>query len=314
MNILYISPIPVLLPSHEQQLRKVGTLNMIKAEKLSEEAVALLAKDTDVLVLARPSISQCTDAFFALVPRLKFLTTVSTSHDWIDIESAKKRGITVSNCKGANARSVAESTWSLILSLAKRTCEYAEDVKKIGAYKFSEYVGVELRGKTLGIIGLGDIGTEVAQIGHAFGMNIIGYNRSPKNIPDVKQVDLSTLLKESDVISIHVPLTVETNDLITTNEIESMKNGVILINTSDDAIVNKDSVIKSLRQKKLFGYGVETKLMTHIPPLDPYLSFKNVIAYPHNGFNTKEANLHVKDTWVNNVLRFIEGQPQNVVS
>jgi phosphoglycerate dehydrogenase-like enzyme len=313
MNIYYISPVPVLLPRHEEVLKKLGTLKLIKAEKLSEEEVARLVKDADIIALARPAIAACTDNFFSRLPQLKLLTTVSTSHDWIDVEAAKKRAITVTNCKGANARSVAESTWSLILALAKRTVEYAQNAKNKGAYKFKDYVGVELAGKTLGVIGLGDIGSETAKIGLAFGMRVLGFNRSKKDIVGVQSVDLEALLKESDVISIHVPLTDQTKHFIDKVKIEKMKDKVILVNTSDEAVVEKEAVIAAIEQKKIYGYAVETPLMTPLSPLDPYLTHSNIIAYPHNGFNTKEANIHVKDTWVQNIVQFVAGKPQNVV-
>jgi len=313
MNIYYISPVPVLLPRHEEQLKQIGKLTLIKAEKLSEEEVATMAHDADIIALARPAITGCTDNFFSQMPHLKLITTVSTSHDWIDVSAAKKRGIVVSNCKGANARSVAESTWSLILALAKRTVEYASDAKNIGAYTFKDYVGMELQGKTLGVIGLGDIGSQVAKIGGAFGMKVLGYNRSNKDITGVESVNVEQLLRESDVISLHVPLTEQTKHFIGNDEITKMKKGIILVNTSDEEIVEKSAVISAIEQNKIYGYGVETRLMTPLSPEDPYLLHKNIIAYPHNGFNTKEANIHVKDTWVQNIVQFVAGTPQNIV-
>jgi phosphoglycerate dehydrogenase-like enzyme len=173
---------------------------------------------------------------------------------------------------------------------------------------------LELAGKTLGVIGLGDIGQKVAQIGLGFGMQVIGSNRSQKNLPGLTSVSLSQLLAASDVISVDVPLTDQTRGMIGEAEITQMKERVIIVNTADEKIVDKSAIIAAVKKSKVFGYGVETALLKPLALDDEYFSCPTILAYPHNAFNTVEATRRVKDTWFQNVVKFIAGSPQNVVT
>ena len=255
MKIYYISSVPALLPHHKKKLDEFGGCVLILGKKSSEEEVVNKIKDAEILIVAPSGIMKITDKMLSQLPQLKFITTTSTSHDFIDVTAAEKRGIVVSNCKGANAQSVAEAVWAMILALSRRVIEYANDAKFEGAYNFNSYTGKQIYGKTLGIIGLGDIGLKVASIARGFNMSVLGYNRSKKNLPNINEVTLVNLLKNSDIISINVPLSDETRDLISEKEIMLMKEGIILINTSDEEIVNKQAVLKYIQSGKLCGYG-----------------------------------------------------------
>lgn len=313
MKIYYLSSAPVLLPEHEQKLRQLGDLHLVEGVKLSPKQAAGQMPGAEIVILAAAGISQVDEEFFQALPSLRFITTTSTSHDWIDVAAAKRHSVVVSNCKGANAQSVAEGTWAMILNLSRRVHEYAVAARYSNASNFVDFTGIELAGKTLGVIGLGDIGQKVAKMGLGFGMKVIGYNRSQKNLSGVKQVSLSQLLAESDVISVAVPLTDQTKGMISEVELAQMKDQVILVNTADEKIVDKLAIIAAVKKRKVFGYGVETALLKPIAVDDEYFSCPTILAYPHNAFNTIEATRRVKDTWFQNVVKFVAGTPQNVV-
>lgn len=314
MKIYYLSSVPVLVPEHEQKLRELGELHVVEGVKLSSQAAASQMPGAEIAILAAAGISKVDEEFFQALPSLRFITTTSTSHDWIDIAAAQRHGVVVSNCKGANAQSVAEGTWAMILNLSRRVHEYAVAAHYSQASNFADFTGLELAGKTLGVIGLGDIGQKVAHMGLGFGMRVIGYNRSQKNLSGVAAVSLSQLLAESDVISVTVPLTDQTRGMIDETEITQMKERVIIVNTADEKIVDKSAIIAAVKMGKVFGYGVETALLKPLAMDDEYFSCPTILAYPHNAFNTVEATRRVKDTWFQNVVKFVAGTPQNVVT
>lgn len=306
MKICYISSIPEIPERHKSLFSALGELKMIAADRLSDEELIPQMLDTEILIAAPSGIRIITSLTFDKLKKLKFLTTTTTGTDWIDLKSAAEHGVIVKNCKGANAQSVAEHTWAIILDLSKRVSEFDRDARFKEASDFKKYIGREVYGKTLGVLGLGDIGSRVAQIASAFNMQVLGFTRSPKNLPGVKETTLAELLRKSDIISICLPLTEETKNLISTKEIEMMKDNVVLVNTAREEITNKKAVLSGLSSGKIFGFGIETKILKPVPADDPYFSFPNVLLNPHNAFNTVDANERVKDMWVQNVVDFVK--------
>jgi phosphoglycerate dehydrogenase-like enzyme len=166
----------------------------------------------------------------------------------------------------------------------------------------------------LGIIGLGNIGQKVARIASAFSMRILGVNKSKKPVPGIELVDINRLCKDSDIITVCIPLADDTRNMLSTKEISLMKDGVILVNTSRDQITDKSAVLKALESGKIFGFGIETEIMKPIAPEDPYLSHPRIIITPHNAFNTEEEETKSFRIAIDNINNFINGQPQNVVN
>ena len=224
---------------------------------------------------------------------------------------ALKRGIRVSNLKGANSESVAEHVWGLILSLSKKVTE-SHIGTKAGKYEFLHYFGKELFGKTIGIIGYGEIGSKVARIAKGFEMKTLVVTRTEKEGQNVEFVTMDRMLKESDVVVVTVPLTTETTNLLSTNEFEMMRTGVILVSTSREAVINKEALFKTLKDGKLFGFGMELDI--NMPADTAYYEFNNVVITPHNAFFTKESEDKSNDLAVENVEKFIEGKLQNLVN
>lgn len=305
---------PIISGAMEEELKNLGELMVINAQKMTAEEVISKAGDAEVLIAGSSGIEKISRELLSGMKHLKMIATLTVGVAWVDIEAAKDLGVTVCNIKGANAESVAEHAWGMILDLAKRITEFDRDNRNKGAFKFADYTGKEVYGKTIGIIGLGDIGSKVARIATAFDMKVLGFNRSKKSIPGVEQVDLETLLKNSDVIVTTIPLTEETTNLISDKEIALMKDGVILINPAMEPITNKEAVLKGLESGKIFGFGIETEIMKPVTKDSPYFKHPRIVVTPHNAFNTEDANTKSYDLAIANVKAFIEGKPQNVVA
>jgi phosphoglycerate dehydrogenase-like enzyme len=297
----------------KNDLEMIGELSVYNKQRLTADQVVELAKDADILIAGSSGIDRISKELIDKLPKLKLIALLTVGLDWVDVAYAKSKNITVCNIKGANSESVAEQTWGMILDLAKRITEFDRDARIHGAFKFNDYKGKEIFGKTLGIIGLGDIGKKVARVAPGFGMRVLGLNRSKKQVEGVEIVELNELLKESDVIAVCAPLTKETNEMISFNEISLMKDGVILVNTSREELVDKKAVINGLVTGKIFGYGIETAIMTPIPKDDSYYSNSRVVVSIHNAFNTEDADRKSYELVLENIVAWISGKPQNIV-
>jgi len=313
MKICFITSNPQI-EYVKTDLEKLGELSVHNKQKLSVDEVVALAGDSEILVAGSSGVEKIDKTLIDKLPKLKLIALLTVGIDWVDVAYAREKGIVVSNIKGANSESVAEQTWGMILDLAKRITEFDRDARLKGAFRFNDYKGKEIFGKTLGIIGLGDIGKKVARGAKGFDMRILGLNKSKQLVEGVELVNLPQLLKESDVIAVCAPLTQETNNILSAKEISQMKDGVILVNTSREELVNKQDVIEALKSGKIFGYGIETAIMTPIDSDDPYFTASSrVIATPHNAFNTEDADKKSYELVAENIKAWVEGKPQNVV-
>ncbi|KKT73511.1 MAG: Glycerate dehydrogenase [Microgenomates group bacterium GW2011_GWA2_44_7] len=313
MKIYLITSNPTISDAMRSDLEKLGELAVINAQKMTTQDVVTKAGDAEVLIAGSSGIEKISKEMLQGLTKLKMIATLTVGVAWVDIEAAKDLGITVCNIKGANAESVAEHTWGMILDLAKRITEFDRDARNKGAFKFADYTGKEVYSKTIGIIGLGDIGKKVAQIAKAFDMRILGLNKNKKPVSGIELVDMSTLLKNSDIIVTSVPLTSETTNLISDKEIDLMKDGVILVNPAMEPITDRDAVLRGLKSGKIFGFGIETEIMKPIPSDSPYFNHSRIVVTPHNAFNTEDANRKSYELAIENVKMFISGKPQNIV-
>lgn len=313
MKIYLITSNPTISNAMKCELEKLGELIIINAQKMSADEVIAKASDAEILIAGSSGVEKISREMMEGLKKLKMVTTLTVGVAWVDIEAAKELGVKVCNIKGANAESVAEHAWGMILDLAKRITEFDRDSRNKGAFKFADYTGKEVYGKTIGIIGLGDIGKKVARIAKAFNMRVLGLNKSKQPVEGVELVEKETLLKESDVIVTTVPLTPKTINLISDKEIRLMKDGVILVNPAMEPITDKEAILKGLESGKIFGFGIETEIMKPVSKDSPYYKHARVVVTPHNAFNTEEANWKSYDLAVENVKAFIVGKPQNVV-
>ena len=262
-----------------------STISHAKLEKVVSNYDALVVR----------SRTKVTREIIEAGTRLKAIGRAGVGLDNIDVNTAKKRGIHVLNTPEAPAYAVAELTIGLILSLA-RNIPLADKTMKEGKWIKKELIGWQLRGKTLGLIGLGNIGKNVARIAKGFGMNILIMKRTPPAMKLQKELEseyvspnnISTFLQKSDVITIHIPLTEQTHNMIGKKEIALMKEGAILINTSRGGIVDETALLEALQSKKLRGAALDVYEVE--PPIDLALvRLNNVVCTPHIGGQTTEG-------------------------
>ena len=221
-------------------------------------------------------------------PNLKFIDIAFTGVDHVGLEAAKERGIVVSNASGYSTEAVAELTIALMIDVYRKVLENDAIIRQCNRKGIMP--GREIGGKTVGIIGMGNIGQRVAKLANAFGCKVLAWNRTQKQVEGVTFVDKNTLLKESDIVTLHVALNAETRDFITEKDFALMKSSAILINTARGPVVNEQALAYALKDGKIAGAA--TDVYGSEPPLkqdNPLFGAPNLIMLPHIGFATEEA-------------------------
>lgn len=254
------------------------------------------------------------------LPGLKYIGVIATGYNVVDVEAARKLDIIVTNIPAYSTMSVAQHVFALLLAVTDRVEHYAIEVARgrwsdVRDFCFWDTPLVELSGKNFGIIGLGNIGSAVARIASALGMNVLAYtSKDSSQLPvDVTKVSLERLFSDSDVISLHCPLTPSTKELINSHTIAEMKDGVILINTGRGGLVNEKAVAEALTSGKIGAFCADV-LSTEPPAADnPLLGAPNAYITPHIAWATREARERLMDIAVANLKHFLEGVPTNVV-
>ena len=243
---------------------------------------------------------------------LKMLAVAFTGVDHIAMDACRQKGITVCNCAGYSTAAVADLVFGMVVALYRNLIPCNEAVRREGTKE--GLIGFELEGKTFGIIGTGANGLRVASIAQAFGCRVLAYSRTKKDVPGITYTDLETLLKSSDIVSLHTPLTPETRGLIGEKELSSMKPSAILINTARGPVVDSAALADALNCGKIAGAGVDVFEMEPPVPADhPLLNAKNLIATPHVAFATREALVKRAAIVFDNIDRWIKGTPANVI-
>ncbi len=264
------------------------------------------------------------------MPNLKCIVTRSTGYNHVDLAAANEKGITVLNIPTYGENTVAEHTFALILNLSRNVHKsYLRTLQ--GDFRIEDLRGFDLQGKTLGVIGGGHIGMHVVKIAKGFGMHVLVSTRHPDNflggVLHFNHVDMDTLFKKSDIISLHLPLTERTKHLINSDAIKKMKDGVILINTSRGEIIDTDALFKGLQSGKVGGAGLDViegeQLVIEEAQLHKdadhkehwnllykdkqILRMPNVVFTPHNAFNSNEALKRILDTSIENIKAVFKG-------
>lgn len=304
------------------------------ADRLTEKSLSQI-KDTEIL--STFIYSKLSQEILSKLHNLKLIATRSTGFDHIDTKYCDEHGITVCNVPTYGVNTVAEHTFSLILALSRKLIDSVNRTRR-GDFGLEGLRGSELAGKTLGIVGLGHIGSRVAELACAFKMKVIATVRHPD--PQLTErfgitfCDLPTLLAQADIVSLHVPATPETTHLINKDNITSMKKGSYLINTARGAIVETEAILWALEQGILAGAGLDvleeecvlkeerqlitkeflescnlkTQLLNHV-----LLTKDNVVITPHNAFNSQEALTEILKTTITNITAWIDGKTVNRV-
>ncbi|MEY8437779.1 2-hydroxyacid dehydrogenase [Atopobiaceae bacterium 24-176] len=275
--------------------------------------LARRAEGADVVIIANTPFSA---AVVEALPKLKLVDVAFTGVDQVDTATCKERGVTVCNCAGYSDVAVAELVAGLTVDVFRRMPEAQRSVRHGGTSQ--GLMGTEIAGKTVGVVGTGHIGTRVARLFSAFGAKVLGYARHPN--PDcmdagVSYRGLDALLAESDIVTLHLPLTEATRGFIDAEKICAMKKGAVLVNCARGPIVDATALADALTSGHLAGAAVD--VFDQEPPLDPanpLLSAPNAVLTPHIGYLTQEAMERRAQIAFSNVTAFCEGNPQNVVA
>ncbi len=276
----------------------------------SMDKSALLEEVADSHALIVRSRTKVTLEVLEAARCLKVIGRAGVGVDNIDIHAAKARGIIVINTPTAATISVAELTIGLLLALARRI-PYADASMKSGAWEKQSLMGIELSGKKLGIIGVGNIGGVVAQYAHALGMIVLGYDRNPRvehlQRGNIQAVPLDELIAQADFISIHLPLNEETRMMIDHRVIQQMKSGIYLINTSRGGIINEVALLEALESGKVAGAALDVYALEP-PGKTALVTHPRVIATPHIGAQTREAQERASEQIACEVIAALEGR------
>lgn len=267
------------------------------------------SKDADMVVLSNlPSreavISQC--------PKLKMICVAFTGYDHVDIEYCKQRGITVCNCAGYSTAAVADLVMGMVISLL-RGMSASDWAARNGGTK-TGIPSFELEGKKFGIIGTGAIGLRVAALAQAFGCEILAYSRTRKDIPGISYTGLDELLKQSDIVSLHVPANAETKQLISRKKLALMKSSAILINCARGPVVDSQALADALNHGDIAGAGIDVlECEPPFPENHPLVTAANTVLTPHAAFSTAESMVKRAAIVFDNIAAYLDGAPQNVI-
>ena len=294
----------------------VGNLSVY--ENTAPEDVVERSKDADALIINKIRLGE--EEFNAL-PKLKYVGITATGYNIIDIDSAHRHGITVTNVPEYSTDGVAETVFAYILAFSRRVKEHSDLVKqgeweKSGSFSFWYYPLSELWGKRIGIIGMGHIGMRVAEIASAFGMDVVYTSRSVKKEAEMKgykRYDLEKLLSTSDYVTIHTPLTPETRNMLCLKELSLMKENAILINTARGGIVNETDLYTVLKEKRIQGAAID--VISEEPPrhYHPLFELDNLIVTPHIAWTAKETRTRLMNAALENLVSYTIGIRKNVI-
>ncbi len=285
-------------------------------DKTPPEEILSRCEGADIIITNKTPLGR---DILEKLPDVKFIDLLSTGYNITDIYYTRERGIPVSNVPAYSTKSVAQLTFAYILQFTSRVAEHSSSTRN-GEWQKSEHFCymvtplTELSGKTLGIIGYGSIGKEVAKIAEAFSMKIlVNTNHPAEDTENLKFCDMDTLLKNSDFVSLHCPLTDKTTGMANKEFFEKMKKTAYFINTSRGATVNEDALRDALKNGEIAGAGLDVLL--NEPPSDNKItSLENALVTPHIAWAAKETRARLMEVTKNNIRSFINGKPINVVN
>jgi len=272
---------------------------------IKEDEMVELIKDMDGIIVG---IDPITKRVIYNASKLKVISKYGVGVDNIDLESVKERNIVVTNTPNANSNAVAELTVGLIISVL-RNIPLSD--RRVREKKWDRFIGYELYGKTLGVIGTGSIGKRVIKLLKGFDLNILCYDKFPDyewaEKENIKYVNFDELLKRSDIITIHIPLTEETRHLISERELSLMKKTAVIINTSRGGIINERDLYKFLKEGKIYGAGLDV-LEDEPPQNSPLIELDNVVITSHIGAHTQESIENMAFMAIDNLISVLKGK------
>jgi len=310
-RIVFIEPLGISIKEVDEIIKEYinEDIDYYDTKTNDKEEIIKRIGNHEIVTLAQTVIDK---EIIDACPNMKYINIAFTGVDHVDVKYCKEKGIKVSNCSGYSTVAVSELVFGLMIDLSRNIslCDKAtRDLKDK-----SGLVGFELEGKTLGIIGSGKIGSNVARIAKAFNMNVLIYSRSDRHLEGCKFVSLETLLKESDFVSLHVPANESTRHLISEKELKTMKESAYLINTARGAVVDNEALCKALNEGIIKGAAID--VFDKEPPLEKdycLLKAKNCLLTPHIGFASKQAFIKRAHIVGSNLLSYINGKQENII-
>ena len=298
------------------QLEKLGELTV--HDRTPDELIIKRAAAAEIVLTNKTPLSAET---IQKLPKLKYIGVLATGYNVVDIKAAAKKRIIVTNVPTYSTNSVAQMVFAHILNITLRVADHSKTARggkwtKCPDFAYWDYPLIELAGLNMGIVGFGQIGKAVAKLARAFGMNVLVHTRTiPQESPGgIEFVDLQTLFKQSDFLSLHCPLTEQTQNLVNKERLALMKKSAILINTSRGPVVNECDLANALNSGQIAAAAVDV-LSTEPPaPDNPLLTAKNCFITPHIAWATVAARKRLIKTATENCRAFIEGRPQNVIT
>lgn len=302
MKIVFLEPLGLTVEAIEKacdNLKKQGHEVVIYPDRKPELNIERAA-GADIIVESNMPLRK---DFFDACPNLKMLSIAFTGLDHIDMDECKRRGIVVMNAAGYSTEAVAEETICMMIGLYRHVIENDRITRSCKGPSIAP--GREIAGKTVGIIGMGAIGQRTAALAQAFGCKVIAWNRTPKQVAGVTFVDKETLLKEADIVALHIALNNETRNFLTAKDFAMMKPSAILVNAARGPVVNTADLAEALKNGTIAGAALD--VYDGEPPLkedNPILTAPNTMLLPHIGFATKEAFEARLNIVINNILKF----------
>lgn len=303
MKIVFLEPLGLTVEAVERacdELKKHGHEVVVYPDRKPEKNIERAA-DADIVVESNMPLRK---DFLDACPKLKMLSIAFTGLDHIDMEECKRRNIVVKNAAGYSTEAVAEETICMMIGLYRHVIENDRITRSCKGPSIAP--GREIAGKTVGIIGMGAIGQRTAALAQAFGCKVIAWNRTPKQVQGVTFVDKETLLKESDIVALHIALNDETRNFLTAKDFAIMKPSAVIVNAARGPVVNTKDLAEALKNGVIAGAALD--VYDGEPPLsedNPILSAPNTMLLPHIGFATKEAFEARLEIVVNNIYKFL---------
>ncbi len=281
----------------------------------SPELIAERVNDADIVLCNK---TQLNEDNLCNAKKLRYIGLFATGYNNIDTEYTQRAGITVCNAGSYSTASVAQQAFGFILNHFSRISDYDRFVKEDGwlsSETFSPFVfpAAELQGKTLGIIGYGKIGKQVARIANAFDMNVLVYKRTPADDDSVRFVDLDQLLNQSDIISVHCPLNEQSSQMFNSDAFSKCKTGAYFVNTARGGVVDEQALFDALESEKLSGAAVDVLTIEPMSADCVLRRAKNITFSPHIGWAPIETRTRLMKIVCDNIAAFISGNPKNVV-
>lgn len=298
-----------LSDAHIEQLKKHGDVEVFSDTTNDNYAERL--KEADVAVIDC-FLTPVTEELLSNTPNLKYFTINSTGYDNVDVEALKAAGVVASNVPTFSTGAVAELAIGLMFATVRKIPLGDKDFRSgfyetdPGTPEMEKYQGFNLEGKTLGVVGLGNIGTRIAEIGKGIGMNVVAYNRSEKNVPGVSMVSLEELMKESDVVIVALALTKETEGVISKELIGMMKETAYVISIAGMPIFDQEALKEALNSESIAGAGLDTAR-------ESFVGVKNTVLTPHIGYDTEESIENMANIIVGNIEAYISGNPIHTI-